>query len=57
MAWRYAAGKLEHPGFSESGKTLRAKMEHARIPTDAINAAIEHRRHYRQEVLTPKGIP
>lgn len=57
MAWlRRAAGTLEHPGFPESGKTLRAKMEHASIPADAINAAIELRRHYRQALLTPKYV-
>jgi hypothetical protein len=43
-----------HPASAGCGKTLRIKLENACIPDDSIKTALEQRRRYRTESLSPK---
>lgn len=49
--------ETQHPATIGGGDKLRGKMEKAGLPTEYIETALELRRHFRTEVLSPKYMP
>lgn len=55
IAWfRMAVQEAMHPGAAGGGANIRRKMLAAMIATDQIETALEEKRQYRLEVLTPQ---
>jgi len=52
--FRTAIQDAVHPGAAGAGVKVQQKMEAAALASDQIGTAVEERRHYRLEVLTPK---
>jgi hypothetical protein len=52
--FRAAIQDAVHPGAAGAGVKVHQKMEAATLAPDQIETAIEERRHYRLEVLTPR---
>ena len=52
--FRKVVSEIVHPASSGAGKKMKEKMEAAGISDDTIEAALEERRYYREEVLRPQ---
>jgi hypothetical protein len=55
LAWfTKAVDVVLHPASVSGGKKMQEKMEYAGIAADTIKTALEERRYYREEVLSPQ---